>query len=74
MTIKTAALYTWISIISNSIAFCQNSEKVVFNTKDTSSGYYLATRPQTENIKGVVILLTSFLSPEKLLPETRLHS
>jgi hypothetical protein len=53
---------------------CQAIEKITFDTKDSTDGYYLAIRPQSKNIKAVVVLLTSFLPPEGLLPETKLHN
>lgn len=52
----------------------QNIEKVSFDTKDSTAGYYLAIRPQSKEIKGVVVLLTSFMTAEGLLPETKLHN
>lgn len=57
-----------------SIVTGQNIEKAWFDTKDSTTGYYLAIRPQSNEIKGVMVLLTSFLSPESLLPETKLHN
>lgn len=55
-------------------AFCQNNEKILFDIKDSTDGYYLAIRPQSNQVKGVIVLLTSFLPPEGLLPETKLHN
>lgn len=55
-------------------SLCQNSEKVVFDVRDSTDGYYLAIRPPSKKIEGVMVLLTSFLSPESLLPETKLHN
>jgi hypothetical protein len=52
----------------------QQIEKVIFNAKDSSSGYYLAIRPQSKDIKGVLILARSFSPPESMLPETKLHN
>jgi len=52
----------------------QNSERVSFDLTDSTGGYYLAVQPKSNNIKGVVVLLTSFTSPEDLLPETSLHN
>ena len=57
-----------------SFIYCQNIEKVIFDPKDSTDGYYLAIQPQSKNIKGVVVLFTSFLPPESLLPETKLHN
>lgn len=57
-----------------SFIYCQNIEKVIFDSQDSTVGYYLAIQPQSKNIKGVVVLFTSFMSPEGLLPETKLHN
>jgi hypothetical protein len=54
--------------------FAQQIEKIKFDKEDSTEGYYLAIQPQSKNIKGLVILLTSFLPPEILLTETKLHS
>jgi hypothetical protein len=57
-----------------SFIYCQTIEKIIFDSKDSTDGYYLAIQPQSKNIKGVVVLLTSFIPPESLLPETKLHN
>lgn len=57
-----------------SLIYCQNTEKVIFDSKDSTDGYYLAVQPQSKNIKGVLVILTSFMPPESLLPETKLHN
>src|ERR1700749_3808871 len=54
------------------IAFCQFSEKIIFNNKDSANDYYLAVRPLSGNIQGVQVLLTSFNSPENILVESKL--
>lgn len=54
--------------------FSQNVEKVVYDPSDSANRYYLAIRPRSNNIKGTLLLITSFVSPEDLLPETRLHN
>ena len=54
--------------------FSQQIEKFTFDTKDSTGGHYLAIRPQSKEIKGVLVLLTSFISPESLLFETKLHN
>ena len=56
------------------ISFSQNAEKVSFDATDSTDGYYLAIRPQSKQIKGVLVLLSSFFPPEDLLPETKLHN
>jgi hypothetical protein len=50
----------------------QNSERIVFDAKDSASGYYLAVPPPKGEIKGVVVLFCSFSAPESMLPETRI--
>ncbi|MDP9231118.1 MAG: hypothetical protein M3O67_10690 [Bacteroidota bacterium] len=74
MNIRFFSLLIAIIIFLPFIAFCQNIEKVSFDTKDSTAGYYLAIRPQSNQIKGVLVLLSSFMSPESLLPETKLHN
>lgn len=51
---------------------CQQLEKVVFDAKDPADGYYLALRPRSNTIKGVLILLDSFTTPEAMFAETKL--
>jgi len=53
--------------------FGQNSEKIIFDTHDSTAGYYVAVRPAGE-VKGTLILLCSFRPPENILPETMLHN
>lgn len=74
MNFKTAVLLVTTSLSLSSFAFCQNIEKVLFDPKDSAAGYYLAVQPQSKNIKGVVVVFTSFLPPEGLLVETKLHN
>lgn len=56
------------------ISFGQNAERYYFDGKDSTFGYYLAVRPGSSQIKGTLVLLTSFWSPENLLPETKLQN
>jgi hypothetical protein len=74
MTIRLLTILIAATIFLPSIVFCQNYERVSFDSKDSSDGYYLAVKPPSKGIKGVVVLLTSFLPPEGLLPETKLHN
>jgi hypothetical protein len=53
---------------------CQFMEKVLFDTADSTNGYYLAIPPASHNIRGVLVFFCSFRSPESLIPETRLHN
>ncbi len=52
----------------------QNTEKIVFNNSDSANDYYLAIPPLSGNIKGVQVLLTSFMSPETTLSESKLQN
>ncbi len=56
-------------------AYTQNYEKIVIDKSDSLYGYYLAVRPQSSNIKGVMVLLPGYGSgPETIFPETKLHN
>jgi len=49
-------------------------ERVVFDASDSTNGYYLAARPFSGMIRGVVVLFTAFRGPESIVPETKLHN
>lgn len=66
-------LNTLLTLLSFA-AHSQHIEKVVFAPEDSSDGYYLAIRPLSNNIKGTLVLFNSFSTPERMLPETRLHN
>lgn len=69
-------LFAVISITLGFLPFASNAQRadtIQFNLKDSTDNY-LAITPQSKQIKGVIILLTSFLPPEDLLTETKLHS
>lgn len=53
---------------------CQFTEKIIFNSKDSTNDYYLAIPPLSGNIQGVQVLFASFSPPEYLLPETKLQN
>lgn len=74
MNTRLVILVNSIVFFLPSITFSQNIEKISFNTKDSTNDYYLAIQPQSKDIKGVVVLLTSFIPPEDLLPETKLQN
>ncbi len=74
MNFKAFFLTIITAIFLPFLSYCQNIEKITFDVKDTTDGYYLAIQPLSKNIKGVVVLLTSFIPPEGLLPETKLHN
>ena len=51
----------------------QNIEKIILNPLDNVSGYYLAVKPQSGIIKGVLILLPGFgQAPESVFSESKL--
>jgi hypothetical protein len=52
----------------------QNFEKINFDPADSTNGYYLAVRPLSGTIKGVVVLFTWYAAPESIPPETKLHN
>ncbi|MCX6319462.1 MAG: hypothetical protein NTW29_19450 [Bacteroidetes bacterium] len=54
--------------------FAQNSERIVFNQADSLNDYYLAVRPSFGKINGVILVMTSFMPPERIMPETKLHN
>ncbi len=64
-----------IIIFSTEIGKAQSIDKIVLDEKDDISGYYLAVKPQTEKIDGVLILLPGFgQRAETIFPETKLHN
>jgi hypothetical protein len=74
MTLRLYVLLQFLGLAFPFLSIAQNSERISFDSKDNASGYYLAIQPKSKQIKGVVVLLTSFLSPEDLLSETKLHN
>jgi hypothetical protein len=52
----------------------QNFERVVFDQADSVNGYYLAVRPLSGVIRGVVVVFRAFRGPESIPPETKLHN
>lgn len=72
---KSKILFTIaLGFIFFQYGFSQNSEKIFFNDKDSANDYYLAVRPLSGNIKGAQVLFRSFIAPEDVLPETKLHN
>lgn len=71
MKVKPAILF--LTLIS-SIAFGQTFERVVFNDRQ-SDHYYILLRPNTAQIKGVLILLPGYGEiPESIFPESKLFN
>ncbi len=50
----------------------QISEKIIFNSQDSSNDYYLAFPPVSGNTHGVLLLVSSFASPEYIFTESKL--
>lgn len=67
-------LVFFLALFLSNASLGQEIEKVIFDTKDSTDGYYLAIRPLSKNIKGVVVLFNSFSTPERMLPETKLQN
>ncbi len=67
-------LFTLICLFISGPGFCQFTEKIVFNGKDSTNDYYLAVKPLSGNIKGVQVLITSFMPPELVLAESKLQN
>ena len=73
MTIRRGILLIIVLILFSSKLFSQDIERVKFDSKDENN-YYLAVRPASKDIKATIVLLTSFLPPERLLAETKLQN
>ena len=50
----------------------QISEKIIFNSQDSSNDYYLAFPPVSGNIRGVLVLVSSYNSPEYIFTDSKL--
>ena len=72
MIVRLFALLALSIVAIPYISAAQNIERISFDKDDAADGYYLAITPQSKQIKGVVVLLTSFLPPDDLLTETKL--
>lgn len=73
----TMRLFVFLMFLVFSFPFlsiAQNSDRISFDLSDSTNGYYLAIKPKSNQIKGVVVLLTSFSAPQDLLSETKLHN
>jgi len=73
MNIRLFAILTFFSFLPV-IANCQYIEKITFDNKDSTGGYYLAVRPRSENIKGTLVILSSFYGLDGIISETKLHN
>jgi pimeloyl-ACP methyl ester carboxylesterase len=64
-----------IFLLKGVLLFSQSIEKIVLNEKDSVSGYYLAVKPESDSIKGTLILFPGFGQyAETIFPETKLHN
>jgi hypothetical protein len=70
--IKLFRLFPIILFFTSQSALCQFTEKIVYNAADSTNDYYLAVRPLSDNIEGVLVLLTSFNPPEFIIAESKL--
>lgn len=60
--------------LSSGFLFGQNFEKVVFNDQ-LENGYYVSVMPQSEDIKGVLILMPGFgENAESIFPESKIQN
>ncbi|MHA4807492.1 hypothetical protein ACX0G9_05280 [Flavitalea flava] len=71
---KPALLVIILVVFHFFSADCQYLEKVSFDARDSTNGYYMAIPPSSATIKGVLVFFCSFRNPESLLPETKLHN
>jgi hypothetical protein len=69
-------LFTILTVFNfqSVIANCQYIEKITFDNKDSTGSYYLAVRPRSENIKGTLVILSSFYGLDGIISETKLHN
>ncbi len=74
MNILTRSFVVAVLCLLSSTIQAQTITKVVFDVNDSTDGYYLSIEPQSKEIKGTLILMTSFLPPENFLTETKLHT
>ena len=74
MNFRLFTILTAFVIFLPFIANCQYIEKVTFDNKDSTGGYYLAVRPRSENIKGTLVLLSNFYGLDGIISETKLHN
>src|SRR6478672_7723489 len=74
MNIRLLIILIVSAFVVPNIANSQYIEKVIFDNKDSTGGYYLAVHPRSENIKGTLILLSNFYGLDGIISETKLHN
>lgn len=71
---KYSIVLTICSTLLFSCVLAQNFEKVVFSDKGAGD-YYIAVKPVSNKIKGVLVLLPGYAEiPESIFPETKLFN
>ncbi len=74
MNIRLLPIVILLVIFLPDIANCQYIEKITFDNKDSTDGFYLAVRPRSGNIKGTLVLLSNFYALDGIISETKLHN
>jgi len=74
MTIRLLIILIVFVCTAPDFAKGQYIEKVTFDSKDSTGGYYLAVHPRSEDIKGTLVLLSSFYGLDGIISETKLHN
>jgi hypothetical protein len=74
MNIRVFIIFMAFVIFLPAVANCQYIEKITFDSKDSTDGFYLAARPRSGNIKGTLVLLSSFYALDGIISETKLHN
>ena len=74
MNIRLFIILIEFIFIIPGIARSQYIERVTFDSKDSTGGYYLAVRPRSGNIQGTLVLLSNFYDLDAIISETKLHN
>src|SRR3990170_1638105 len=74
LNMRFFAIFCTLVFLFSVSAFSQIIEKIIFDSRDSTDGYYLAIQPRSKNIKGTLVLFNSFATPENMLTETKLHN
>jgi hypothetical protein len=74
MKYRLLVLSVTILFVLPKTVFSQFTEKVIYNNNDSTNDYYLAVKPLSGNIKGVQVLIVSFMPPEFVLAESKLQN
>ncbi len=71
---RPPSILIFFAFLLSLTANCQYTEKVVFDEKDSTNGFYLAVPPRSGNIKGTLVLLSDFYDLDGIISETKLHN